>query len=301
MRYSATINLRRKGVTGLRFHCLAAAWLACVAIGQANAETDSEQPALWELRAAVFNRYGPSYPGSDENQLNIVPVPLPIYRGRFLRLFEDNEKPLRGRLFARDTIRLELDLDLQFPSDSDEIDARTGMPDLNLLLEAGPELQIELARETLGGTWYATFGARVVTSWDGLDPEYEGLTFSPELKYVSAVTPRDELKLRITPKYATDAFMDFFYTVDPAYATAARPTFSAEGGYLGTDITGNWSHEFSDRLSFFIGLRYSHYTGATNDDSPLHVDNNGYSVYGAIQYRFWESMRRAPRKPGILD
>ncbi len=291
-------------MTGTRCKCLVAAWLACLAaVPAAAADTgaETEQPALWELRAAVFSRFGPSYPGSDENQLNVVPVPLPIFRGRFLRLFEDNEKPLRGRLFARDTIRVELDLDLQFSSDSDEIDVRTGMPDLDLLLEVGPELQIELAPDALAGTWYATFGMRVVTSWDGLDPNYEGLTFSPELKYVSAVTPRDELKLRVTPKFATGDFMDYYYSVDPAFATVARPAFSADAGYLGTDITGNWSHDFSDRLSFFIGLRYSNYAGATNRDSPLHVDNNGYSIYGAVQYRFWESARRAPRKSAILD
>lgn len=283
---------------------LLAAWLAYLASGPATAAetgTPADRPALWELRAAVFNRYGPSYPGSDENQLNVVPLPLPIYRGPFLRLFEDNEKPLRGRLFARDTVRLELDLDLQFSSDSDEIDVRAGMPDLDLTLEVGPELQIELARDVLAGTWYATFGARVVTSWDGLDPEYDGLTFSPELKYLSAVTPRDELKLRVTPKFATDDFMDFYYTVDPTFATADRQAFNADAGYVGTDITGNWSHDFSDRLSFFIGLRYSNYAGATNRDSPLHVDNHGYSVYGAIQYRFWESVRRAPRKSAILN
>lgn len=291
-------------MTAIQPKCLIAAWLLFLAAGlaaAADAGTPADQPALWELRAAVFTRYGSSYPGSDENQLNVVPVPLPIYRGRFLRLFEDNEKPLRARLFARDTIRVELDLDLQFSSDSDDIDVRTGMPDLDLLLEVGPELRIELARDSLGGNWFATFGMRVVTSWDGLDPGYEGLTLSPELKYVSAVTPRDELKLRVTPKFATNDFMDFYYTVDPAFATVIRPAFNADAGYVGTDITGNWSHDFSDRLSFFIGLRYSNYAGATNSDSPLHVDNNGYSIYGAIQYRFWESVRRAPRKSAILN
>jgi len=292
---------------GMRIGILAVvlfgAWAAGSAVAEKlpveNGATSAGQPALWEIRGAMFNRYGPSYPGSESSQLNVVPLPLPIYRGKFLRLFEDNEKPLRGRLFARDTVKLELDIDLQFPSDSKDINARTNMPDLDLLLELGPELEIEFARQSFAGSWYATFGARLATSWDGLDPKFQGFAFSPELKYLVDVTPRDELKLRITPTFATTDYMDYYYTVAPVFATADRSAYSADPGYLGTNLTGNWSHNFSDRMSFFIGLRYSLYAGATNNDSPLHTDNTGYSVYGAIQYKFWESKRRAPERKGV--
>lgn len=269
--------------------------------GESPADGGAEQPALWEIHGAAFNRYGPSYPGSEESQLNVVPLPLPVFRGKFLRLFEDNDKPVRGRLFAGETLKLELDLDLKFPADSDEIRVRANMPDLDLLLEIGPELQIEFARQKFAGTWYATFGLRLATSWDGLNPKYQGFAFSPELKYLANITQRDELKFRITPTFATGNYMDYYYTVDPAFVTAERRAFSADAGYLGTNVTGNWSREMSDRLSFSIGLRFSLYSAASNKESPLHVDDTGYSVYGAIKYKFWESKRRAPVKPAVFE
>ena len=112
-------------------------------------------------------------------QVNVVPLPIPIYRGRFLRLFEDSENPIRGRVFERDRIKLDLDFDLTFPADSDDIDVRTGMPDLDLLLQAGPELDFQFVRqEFLKGRWHLALQARGAVSFDGLDPSYRGLTFS---------------------------------------------------------------------------------------------------------------------------
>ena len=114
--------------------------LATTAVAQDQvAASEEEDPgALWEWRIAAFARYGPSYPASEESQVNVVPLPIPIYRGRFLRLFEDSENPIRGKVFERDRIKLDLDFDLTFGSDSDDIDARTGMPDLDFLAPGRP-------------------------------------------------------------------------------------------------------------------------------------------------------------------
>ena len=119
------------------------------------ATADDQGAPLWEMRLAGFSRLGPSYPGSEENQLNVVPLPLPIYRGKFLRLGEDSENPIRGRIFRRDRIKLDFAFDLNFPVDSDDIEARNNMPNLDLLLEIGPELELQFTQTTkLGGHWY---------------------------------------------------------------------------------------------------------------------------------------------------
>jgi hypothetical protein len=65
------------------------------------------------------------------------------YRGTFLRVGDDTDSPIRGRVFRTDRIKLDIDFDLVFGSDSDDIAARTGMPDLDLLLELGPELELQ--------------------------------------------------------------------------------------------------------------------------------------------------------------
>jgi hypothetical protein len=257
------------------------------------ADEDAGKP-LWELRLAAFGRYGASYPASEESQTNIVPLPVPIYRGRFLRLFEDQEKPFRGRLFRRDRVKLDLDLDIKFPVDSEDVDARTGMPDLDLLLEAGPELEFEFAgQRDQAGAWFLGLQLRAAASFDGLSPDYRGLSFSPELKYIWEFTETDEFRFRITPTFATEKYMAYYYDVAPEFARPGRPAYQADAGYLGTDFTLNWQRSFSDRLDFFIGLRASWHDGASNDDSPLFTEDLTTAVYGAVLYRLWASKRTA--------
>lgn len=259
---------------------------------------DEDPGALWEWRIAAFARYGPSYPASEESQVNVVPLPIPIYRGKFLRLFEDNENPIRGKVFERDRIKLDLDLDLTFPADSDEIDARTGMPDLDFLIQVGPELDLQFTRQDfLKGRWHLALQTRAAASFDGLDPSWRGLTFSSEFRYIAQVTSRDEFKFRITPSWATTEYMKYYYQVDPEFATPARPAFNAKGGYLGTDFTWNWTREFTDKLSVWFGARLGVHSGAKNRNSPLFTDEVNPSVYGAFMYKFWESKRRAERPP----
>jgi len=274
--------------------------LAASALAQDQAaKSDEDDPgALWEWRIAAFGRYGPSYPASEEMQVNIIPLPIPIYRGRFLRLFEDSENPIRGKVFERDRIKLDLDLDITFPADSDEIEARTGMPDLDFLLQAGPELDLQFARqEFLEGRWHLALQGRGAVSFDGLDPSYRGLTFSSEFRYIAQITSRDEFKFRITPTFATQEYMAYYYQVDPQFATPERPAFKAKGGYLGTDFTWNWNRKFTEKLSVWCGARLGVYSGASNKNSPLFTDDVTPSLYAAFMYKFWESKRRAQRPP----
>jgi len=265
--------------------------------GSVPAETD-DPGALWEWRIAAFGRWGASYPGSKETQVNVVPLPIPVYRGRFLRLFEDSENPIRGKVFERDRIKLDMDIDLTFGADSEDIDARTGMPDLDLLVQVGPELDLQFARqEYLEGRWHLALQARAATSLDGLKPTWRGLTFSSEFRYIAQLSERDEFKFRVTPTFATKEYMEYYYQVDPEFATPERSAYQAKSGYLGTDFTWNLSRDFNEKLSVWAGVRVSLYTGASNKNSPLFTDELTPGVYAAFMYKFWESKRRAQRPP----
>ena len=225
-------------------------------------------------------------------------MPLPIYRGRFWRIGEDRRNPIRGRLLRTDRVKLDLAFDLNFPVDSEDIDVRTGMPDLDLLLEIGPELEVELATQNMmPGRSFLGLQLKPAFSFDGLSPDYEGLILSPEFTYlIRTPNERNEFKLRITPALATSDYMDFYYEVTPQFATPTRPVYSGDGGYLGTDLTITLSHDFSDKLDFVLGSRISFFQGAANEDSPLFVDKTNYSIYGAFTWKFWESKRRAGEK-----
>jgi outer membrane protein len=263
---------------------------------------DQETDPLWEMRLAAFGRYGPAYPASEDDQIDIIPLPLPIYRGKFLRLFDESDNPIRGRIFRRDRIKLDFAFDLNFPSDSDDIDARKGMPDLDLLLEIGPELELEFVRPAMfDGRWFLGIQLRPAFSFDGLDPSFRGVVFSPELTYRKKLdSDKDEIKLRLTPVFASTKYMDYFYTVDPAFATPDRPAYVADSGYLGTELALSWRNILNDKLEFLIGTRLSFHQGAANENSPLFTQDTTLSVYAAFTWKFWESERRVPKLDSLL-
>jgi outer membrane scaffolding protein for murein synthesis (MipA/OmpV family) len=273
--------------------------LLLLAVGGSTAPAatieDPATDALWEMNIAAFGRFGPSYPGSEDTQRDFIPLPFPVYRGTFFRLGDDTDSPLRGRVFRTDRIKLDIDFDLVFGSDSEDIAARTGMPDLDLLLEVGPELELQFVdRGWFAADAFLALPLRSAVSWDGLSPTFEGLVFAPELKFTRDFdADRHQLKLRITPSFASDGYMDYYYEVAPAFATAQRPAFAAKGGYLGTEIALSLRWPVARRLELWGGIRQGFYQGSKNDNSPLFTDDTTTAIYGAFMYRFWESKRRA--------
>ena len=255
--------------------------------------TDIDEP-LWELNFAGFGRYGPSYPASTDSQTNVVPLPFPIYRGKILRIGDETDKPVRTRIFRRDRVKLDLDFGLNFPVDSDDIDARTGMPDLDLLAEVGPELELQFREPVLGGNAFLAFQARGAISLDGVSPDWRGLIYSVEFKHNRPLwNEKTELLTRLTPELASQDYMDFFYGVDAIYATPNRPAYRAKSGYLGTRLSFVLRHKINAKVQFLTGLSLGFYGGAANDKSPLFTKETTNSVYAGVLWKFWESKRRA--------
>ena len=55
---------------------------------------ENEQESLWELSIGGYGRYGQSYPGSEDSQTDIIPLPFPVYRGKILRVGDETDKPV---------------------------------------------------------------------------------------------------------------------------------------------------------------------------------------------------------------
>lgn len=284
---------------------LMAAATAAVLLGAtAHAQSTVDPSAaasepLWEVRLAGFGRNGPAYPASSESQVDIVPLPFPIYRGRFLRIGDDTEKPVRTRLFRRDRVKIDIDFGLNFPVDSDDVDVRDGMPDLDLLLEVGPELELQFTGEPLGGELFLAAQLRGAVSLDGLDPSGRGGIFSLELKHKHPLfSPSTELLTRITPEWGSKDYMDFFYGVASDFATPERTEYRAKSGYLGTKLSFVLKNELTPTFETRIGLRAGFHSGAANRNSPLFTDDTTFGAYAAFLWKFWESKRRVPRPAG---
>ncbi len=264
---------------------------------------DSALPKLplWELDFATFARYGQSYPASEDSQVNVVPIVFPIYRGSILRVGAENGKPISTRIFRTDRVKLDLDFGLNFAVDSDDVDARAGMPDLDILAEAGPELEIRLVDRLAGGPLTLAFQLRGAWSFDGLDSTSRGGVFSTELKYIYPLdSPKDELRFRIVPEWASDDYMDFFYGVAPQFETSFRPAFQAKSGYLGTRVGVSLKKYLTDKLLFRTGVNLGLFQGGANRDSPLFTDKTTYSAFIAVVWNFWESERREPEPDQLI-
>ena len=94
------------------------------------------------------------------------------------------------------------------------------MPDLDLLLEAGPELEFQFV-ESLPGDFFFALQTRAALSFDGLDTTWRGMVYSTEFKYVLPFNhDKTKINVRLTPEIASNDYMDFFYGVTPEFATA---------------------------------------------------------------------------------
>ena len=135
----------------------------------------------------------------------------------------------RALLMRSDRIKLDVSVAATVPTDSQDNIARSGMPDLPPTLEIGPNLNVALA----------------ASSDRRLRLEREG-----------------------GPIYANRRYHSHFYAVDPAFATAARPAYSAPGGYAGWRALAATSRGFGGA---WIGafVRYDSIAGAVFDASPL--------------------------------
>lgn len=261
---------------------------------QASAQTGPAETGLplWEFGLAAYGRFGPAYPASEDSQLDILPLPFPIYRGKILRMGDDTDKPVRTHLFRRDRIKLDLDFGINFPAKSNDIAVRAGMPNLDLLLEMGPELEFQFAPEPLGGKMFLALQARGATSLDGLNPDWRGEVYSTEFKFERPFQS-SEFILKLTPEWASEDYMDFFYGVAPAYATPERPLYEAGSGYLGTRLSLTLKHAITKNFDIIGGLRFGFYKGAANADSPLFTQQTTSGVMLALVWKFWASERRA--------
>ena len=145
---------------------------------QPSAKSTDDKPQ-WELGVGIGYISLPHYRGSDQRQDYIAPIPYVRYRGK--RLNVDREG---GRFYflESETWKLDLSAAFEFPVDSQDNRARTGMADLDPILEIGPRL-----------TWYiyasadqrfrirAGFPVRLAVNLSGI--ENTGWVFSPYLQF----------------------------------------------------------------------------------------------------------------------
>ncbi|ROR34276.1 MipA/OmpV family protein [Inmirania thermothiophila] len=203
----------------------------------------------------------PDYPGAPDARDHLLPFPYLAYQGERLRI---DGAQARERLFAGPRARLELSLFGSVPVRRRDDGPRAGMPALDPLLEAGPELRIRL---DAAGRWRLLLPLRLAWATDLRSLRPKGLTFAPAL---ARRTPwaGGRLTLSLGLAWRDRRRHGYVYDVDPPFAAPARPAFRAPGGYGGARFQVAWGRR-GPRWILGAYLRWDDLHGAAFEASPL--------------------------------
>jgi outer membrane protein len=220
---------------------------------------------LWELGLGVAGLRLPDYRGSDQSRSYLLPLPYIVYRGTWLKADRDGARAL---LFDSQRVKVDVSVAASTPTRNGNR-ARQGMPNLDGIGEIGPNLNVTLAKSS-ADHWKLDLRLPVRAAVSlTRSPDFVGTTFSPNLNLdVSGLGGGWNLGLLTGPVFADRKYHEYFYGVDPAYATAQRPAYRAHGGYGGWQALAATSRRFGN---MWVGgfVRYDDLHGATFDDSPL--------------------------------
>ncbi|MDI4634393.1 MipA/OmpV family protein [Pelomonas sp. V22] len=247
----------------------------------------AEPAPLWEAGLLGFTASQNAYPGASERTQKTLVLPWLIYRGPVLRAD-------RGSVGLRAVKTPEFELDIGFAAalgaSSERVKARSGMPDLGLLLEAGPKLRWNLAAEG-AQRWRLELPLRAV--FDASDSmKMRGWSLEPALQ----LEQRGETWMSawsLGPLLGTRHLSDTFYGVAPAYATANRPAYEARAGLIAWRANLSVSRPLAPDWRLFGFARLESLAGAANRASPLVQRQSGASVGIGLSWSGWRSERAA--------
>ena len=239
-----------------------------------------EEKPLWELGAGLLFLQMPDYRGSDENRRYLLPYPYFVYRGDILRVERER---ISGRIFETDRLLLDISLNGNVPVNSSENPDRRGMADLDPTFEIGPSLNMTLLENRQDHyKLKLTLPIRAAFSTDFSSVRHEGWVFHPRLVFEKAdMIAGSGVNLGISagPMFADRGYHRYFYAVDPPYATPARRSYEAGGGYSGSTLTVGLNKNIKPFIiSAFVSLDFLQ--GATFEGSPL--VKNKYAVMTGI-------------------
>lgn len=264
------------------FVCTTALLFASV---QMTPEAHARKLPKWEAGIGIAGLNLPDYRGADERSTYLLPLPYLIYRGDFIRA---DREGVRGILLDSERLALNLSVNGTLPVSDENNNARRGMEDLQPTVEIGPTLDLKIWRSRDGSS---ELDLRLpVRGSFAIDtpPQHIGWLAYPNL-YLQVRSPFGmdgwQMGLAAGSYIADRHYNAYFYSVAPAYATAARPAYRASSGYGGSQVTWTLSKRFSDYWTGFF-VRYDALSGAAFEDSPLVKKRNAVSAGFAIAWIF---------------
>ncbi len=252
--------------------------------------TEGSRP-LWEGGIAFVGARVPAYPGANQYNFFALPFPSFFYRGDIVRA--DEEGGMRGRFFKNDTFEINLSIGGSLPANSDENEARQGMPDLKTMGELGPGLLATLWEQRGKSSFKLGLNIplRTALTLDFWSIKERGLVFNPLIYFITEnfVAKKIFTFTGLSSVVASQKFHKVFYQVDQQYVTNDRAAYQAKSGYLSTTLSQGFSTQLYKNVMTFLGVSYSHYKGAANYNSPLMKQDHNFNVAMGLVWWFYES------------
>jgi outer membrane scaffolding protein for murein synthesis (MipA/OmpV family) len=247
----------------------------------------AEQKPLWEAGAGITALDFPHYRGANERKAWVLPFPYFVYRGDFLQV---DERRMRGVFFRGDDVDLDFSANGAVPVESSENEARRGMPDLDGTVEIGPSLNFfPLRSGDRKSHLELRLPLRAVIATDFSRFRAAGWVFQPNLNFdIHNVFGGWKFGLQGGVVFSDRRYHQYYYAVQPEFATPSRPAFSAPGGYTGTQITAALSKRYP---RFWVGgfARWDRLNGSAFEDSPLVKQKQNFTAGFAVAWILRES------------
>ena len=255
-------------------------------VAQAQA---AESLPLWEAGAFVTGISQQAYPGASQRIDRGLVLPFFIYRGKFFRA---DQGTVGLRAIKTDTTEVDVGFGGAFGSNSNDIEARKGMPDLGTLVEFGPRVKWKLGDAPGNGRLRAEVALRGVFDL-GDSFKDKGIALEPELIYERATSGGWRYSTSLGLVFGDERLADTFYGVAPVYATASRPAYNAASGLIASRLSLSVTRALSPDLRVFGFARVASVEGAANLASPLVRQNTGSTIGFGLTYVMARSSARA--------
>ncbi len=256
------------------------------------AENKKSDHPLFEWGLFLGHGKVADYPGSDEYRYVTLPAPYISYHGDIFQTDDQNGTRFR---FIKDT---NFDFDLSFggsfPTETNNNQARSGMPNLDWTLEVGPRLIYYFYRNPEVGNIRLGLPVRSAFSTNFSNLKNIGYLFAPtfQIDKYNFFNDNIDLYFGITVNYIDKGEADYFYKIAPEYQTATRSAYEARAGFL------NWETSLGARIEWdqkviFVGAQYSDLSQSVNSPSYLQRTNQNVNYLVSIGWILFRSEEKA--------
>lgn len=251
-------------------------------------------PAAWakpvmEVGAGIVGFYMPHYLGSDQQSQYTVPFPYLIYRGDLLNA---DRSGLQGFLYNSERLDLRLSFGGSLPVNSEDNDARTGMDDLQLMAEVGPNLEYQLFKND-DQLLRLDFPLRAAFIIGSPFMQYQGWTANPGV-YHTVELDRWNFVSQAGLVFSGRRYHGYIYDVEEEDVIPGRAYYASDAGYTAARLSFSAKYRF-DQLVLSGTVNYYNLNHAKNLASPL-VKQKEYASFSLyLAWVFYRSERQSSR------